>query len=420
MQLEPQHMPSIVNYKKIMEKYDISPFHSMVIAENIEEARKLTNKLEEEPMVAEINSIAYFIPAEEEQKARLALIEEIRNMPERYTNYDYSVEDVEAFAGEVQRLEWNIIEMGDLSVAGLGENNKIVKKRNRMIREIFGAETGKPGKEVFQKLISLVESDPQLYAKRLSRLDAYFVQAMDRNVNAMTQVNRKITVADLPESITKGLMAENGERNLVLIYPQKGIFDDLQSTMHFNEALEEIAPGITGSTQILVTWLEEINQTLWKAALFIFGTVILFLLLNFRSILYTIFASVPLLVGLIWMMGVYPLVGFKLNFINVLMIPLIIGMGIDFGIHIAHRFRTEGNIETTYRYTGKAVFLSALTTMIGFGSLGLIASFPSIASMGVILFFGIASTLLTTLIILPALFGLLKKPGDKDSQGEKK
>ncbi len=84
-------------------------------------------------------------------------------------------------------------------------------------------------------------------------------------------------------------------------------------------------------------------------------------------------------------------------------------MGIDFGIHLVHRFITEnGDIETTYKYTGKAVFLSAVTTMIGFGSLALIGSFPSISSIGLILFLGIGACLLSSLIILPALLNKKK------------
>jgi predicted RND superfamily exporter protein len=137
--------------------------------------------------------------------------------------------------------------------------------------------------------------------------------------------------------------------------------------------------------------------------------VIFFLVLNFRDFRYVVFASVPLIVGLIWMAGIYPLLGQKLNIINIAVIPLVIGMGIDFGIHLAHRFRIEQNIETVYRYTGKGVFLSAFTTMIGFGSLGLIGKFGSVNSMGRILFVGILMCLLTALLVLPALLTLDKK-----------
>jgi predicted RND superfamily exporter protein len=112
---------------------------------------------------------------------------------------------------------------------------------------------------------------------------------------------------------------------------------------------------------------------------------------------------VPLVVGMIWMLGIYPLLGLRLNPINIAVIPLVIGMGVDFGIHLAHRYKVERDIGTVYRYTGKGVFLSASTTMIGFGSLGLIGSFGSVSSMGSILFIGLAACLAAALVVSPAL-----------------
>jgi len=409
MQLEPQQMPSIIQYNKVMEKFEMTPFASMVIANSIAEARELTDQLEKTPLVADIQSVADFFPPAEEQTARLAAIAEIRNMPQRYQTLNYSAGDAEAFAYEIQRTEWNVIEMGDLSVAGLGENNKIVKKRNAMIREIFGAEVGKPGREVFQQLIKLIESDPSLYAARLNRLDYHFARAMDAIVTRMSQTDRPMKNADLPEHIRKSMFDETGTRNLIMIYPDDGVLDDIDRVRHFNDSVARVSPRITGTTQILTAWMEEVINASEKAGIYIFAAVIFFLILNFRNIKYVIFATTPLVIGLIWMAGVYPLLGQKLNLVNIAVIPLVIGMGIDFGIHIAHRFKVEHNIETVYRYTGKGVFLSALTTMIGFGSLGLIGKFGSVNSMGRILFIGILTCLLTAMIILPALLSFNKK-----------
>ena len=408
MQLEPQEMPSIIQYIKVMEKFEMTPFASMVIVNSIEEAREITEKLEKTPMVADISSVSYFFPPVDEQQARLAAIASIRNMPPRFRNINYTADDVKTFADEVQRTEWNIIEMGDLSVAGLGENNKIVKKRNQMIREIFGAEVGKPGNEVFQKLIQLIESNPALYASRISKLDAFFAKEMDAIVTRMTQVNRSMTINDLPESVRKSMFDETGKRNLVMIYPDNGVLDHVTTIRHFNNSVARVSSRITGSTQILTAWLDEVISASGKAGIYIFAAVIFFLVLNFRDLKYTVFASVPLVIGMIWMAGMYPLLGQKFNVLNIAVVPLVIGMGIDFGIHIAHRFKVEQNIETVYCYTGKGVFLSAFTTMIGFGSLGLIGKFGSINSMGRILFVGILTCLLTTLIILPALLSFDK------------
>lgn len=396
-------MPSVLQYKKVMDKFEMTPFASMVIANSIEEARTFTDQLEKTPLVADIQSVAYFFPPAEEQAARLAAIADIRNMPKRYRNMNYTTGDLERFSYEVQRFEWNIIEMGDLSVAGLGENNKIVRKRNAMIREIFGAEVGKPGREVFQKLIRLIESNPTLYAQRLSRIDAAFAPEMDKIVTRMAQTKRPMTIDDIPASISNSMFDKTKTRNLIIIYPDKGIMDNLKNVRHFNQLMDRVSPRITGTTQVLSAWLNEVIHASGKAGMYVFAAVVFFLVLNFRDLKYTFFAAVPLVLGLIWMAGLYPLLGQKLNVVNIAVIPLVIGMGIDFGIHISHRFKVEHNIETVYRYTGKGVFLSALTTMIGFGSLGLIGKFGSVNSMGRILFIGILTCLLTAMIILPAL-----------------
>jgi len=409
MRLEPQDMPSIIQYKKVMEKFEMTPFASMIIVDSIEEAREITEQLEKTPMVADISSVSYFFPPEGEQQARLAAIAKIRNMPARFRSLSYTAEGMETFTYEIQRTEWNIIEMGDLSVAGLGEDNKIVKKRNQMIREIFGAEIGKPGNEVFQKLIQLIISNPSLYAARLNRLDPYFAKGMDAIVTRMSRTNRPMTIGDLPESVSKGMFDETGKRNLIMIYPDEGVLDHINTIRHFNNSVARVSSRITGSTQIITAWLDEVISASGKAVIYIFAAVIFFLVLIFRDLRYTVFASIPLIIGMIWMAGVYPLLGQMLNFVNIAVIPLVIGMGIDFGIHIAHRFQVEHNIETVYRYTGKGVFLSAMTTMIGFGSLGLIGKFGSINSMGRILFVGILTCLLTTLFILPALLSFDKE-----------
>lgn len=403
MNLEPQDMPSIVQYKRVMDKFDMTPFASMVIARDIEAARILTENLEKVPLVAEINSIAYFLPPDKEQEECLAEIRKIRQMPRRYASLTYSTQNLRQFVQEIQRLEWNIIELGDLSVAGLGENNKIVQRRNAMIREIIGAEVGKPGREVFQQLIQLLESDPARYAARLERLDPYFAREMDSIVTRMAQVNRKMKVSDLPPEIRDGMFDSEQKRSLIMFYPEKGVMDDIDRIRHFNSAVARVSPKITGTPQVLVAWLNEVLTASWKAGVYVFLAVLFFLILNFRDFKHTLIAITPLVVGMIWGAGLYALSGELLNVVNIAVIPLVIGMGIDYGIHLVHRFKVERDVAQVYRYTGKGVLLSALTTMIGFGSLGLVGRFGSVNTMGRILFIGITACLLTALIVLPAL-----------------
>jgi predicted RND superfamily exporter protein len=410
MKLEPAQMTSIKMYYKVLDEFDINIMSAMAVADSVEEARQLQEALEQESLIAEVVSVAQFIPSDQQQVARLDEIRKIRAMGSRYVaDYSYTPERVEELAYQIQRLEWNVIEIGDLSVAGLGENNKIVAKRNQMIREILGAEVGEPGAEVFQMVIQLIQDNPEATARAVTNLDRSFAVEMDRIVAAMAQVDRKIRLQDLPEQYAKQFLEEGGSRNLVFAYPVKSATIDKEGMLRFNERMAQISPKITGWVPVLVSWSEDVESGSKKAALFIFLVVFAVMVITFRSFRYAVLAAVPLLAGMIWMLGIYPLLGLKLNMINIAVIPLVIGMGIDFGIHIVHRFRVERDLETVYQFTGKAVFLSALTTMIGFGSLALIGSFPSIASIGAVLFLGIATCLIATLVLLPALLSFVRR-----------
>lgn len=410
MALEPQDMPSMKGYYRVMEGYGLCPLSALAVTTTLEEARVLTEKLEAEDYIAQVESLATYLPTVEEQEERLAAIKEIREMGPRDQELFYTPADLLRFTEEVQRLEWNIIEIGDLSVAGLGENNKIVKKRNHMIREILGAETGQPGREVFQRLNSLLKADPALYADRLSRLDAHFAPAMDALINQMAAVERPITVDDLPAQIRDQLLSADGKRNLVMAYPQQSMMDRENGLRRFAGRMAGISPRITGMAMVAVSWFAEIMDGTVKAGAYIFLVVFLLLLLSLKSLGRALLALAPLTVGMIWMLGLYPLLGWRVNMVNIAVIPLIIGMGIDYGVHIVHRFTVENkDIGAVFRYTGKALLLSALTTMIGFGSLGLIGSFTGVASIGAILFLGITTCIVAALILTPALLSLGRK-----------
>ncbi len=91
-------------------------------------------------------------------------------------------------------------------------------------------------------------------------------------------------------------------------------------------------------------------------------------------------------------------------------LPLIIGIGIDDGVHILHRYRVEGpgKIRTVFSSTGKAVLLTSITTMLAFGSL-VFATYRGLGSLGIALFIGVGACFLTSIIVLPALLGLTER-----------
>jgi predicted RND superfamily exporter protein len=136
--------------------------------------------------------------------------------------------------------------------------------------------------------------------------------------------------------------------------------------------------------------------------------VTLLLFITFLSLKKTLLALVNLFIGILWMCGFYTLFG-ELNLVNILAIPLIIGIGIDYNVHILHGLKHEKSVEAVLATSGKAILLSALTTMIGFGSLALLGTFRGIATLGILLFLGTLTALIASLTLMPVVVTWTKK-----------
>jgi len=134
------------------------------------------------------------------------------------------------------------------------------------------------------------------------------------------------------------------------------------------------------------------------------GALVLFLLVSHFNSLSGVFASLfPVLAGVVAMTGMMALTGMGLNFMNAMVLVTILGMGSDYGLHIAHRVGGTGEEEQRRDFiqAGRAVLLSALTTIAGFGSLAF-TDYGAMSSIGWATNYGIGATALFTLVFLPA------------------
>lgn len=402
--MEPQHVTSIRTYKDILSKFGVSPLSALVAADTLEEARALAGSLEKEPAVAYVDSVASWIPSEPEQGKRLEAVRSLRSRKLPAARTGYGNVDVEALAAQIERLEANVIETADLSVVGLGEDNLIVRKRDLMIREIRGAETGRPGREAFRAAAAAVRSGPAAAAPRLEELDAAFRGEARTILAAMTAVERPIAPEDLPEPMTAGMRDREGRRWLLTISPAGSAVADAASIRAFNDRLQKVCPEATGFVPLSIAMMDELLSEAWKASLAILAVILLSMGLGFRSVRYSLLAVVPLALGVVWMFGLIPIAGVELSGFTVAMVPIVIGIGVAYGTYMVQRYLAESrDLEAVLRTTGTAVFLSAVTTMVGFGSLALVGSFRMIASFGIVLFLGITAAFTATITVLPAL-----------------
>jgi predicted RND superfamily exporter protein len=144
-----------------------------------------------------------------------------------------------------------------------------------------------------------------------------------------------------------------------------------------------------------------------QALLYAFVAVALMLLLFLRSAYDTLLVMLPIVFAAVVTAGFSTMIGMELNFANIIALPLLIGIGVDSGIHVVHRMRTEPppDANPLHTSTSRAVFASALTTVASFGNLAF-ASHVGMASMGQLLSLGMLMSLVSVLILLPALMRL--------------
>jgi hypothetical protein len=127
---------------------------------------------------------------------------------------------------------------------------------------------------------------------------------------------------------------------------------------------------------------------------------------DLRELRVALLALAPLLIGVVWMLGAMVALDLHFNLMNLFVITMIIGIGVDYGIHVLHRFREAGRREgddvvEAVEETARGVTLAALTTIVGFGSLAT-SHYPGLVSMGLVSIVGTLSTALVAVAVLPA------------------
>jgi len=151
-----------------------------------------------------------------------------------------------------------------------------------------------------------------------------------------------------------------------------------------------------------------------NGGIYAMAAIVIFVFLIFKKLKTTLFIFLPVVVGSLWTICIMDLVGVQFNLANLVILPLILGIGVVNGIHIIHRYRKEPDksISVLSKSTGPATILSSLTTMIGFGSM-MAADHQGIFSLGLVLTIGVGCCLVASVTILPAILKLATEKGWK-------
>ena len=409
MNIEPKGLVSIALQDTIMEKFDLSMDYGLVLAESASRSGELARQYRDLGTVASVEDISLYLPSLDEQAKRRPLVASIRSrMASRRVSPRLTAREARPLAEQLERLEMNIIEMQDL--AYLGGQDKVHSK----CAELVGDPEAGIRVHLIGDLANTIRDDPKKSAERLSRYQYNAAVYFQSKVLQMSDTTT-IRLTDLPQTILDRYSNDRRDQFLVTVFPAGHIWQDADFLRRFSEDLSRVSERATGMPPVFRALIEIIGRDGRNAALLTLVVMFFVLWLDFRRPVYALLAMVPLGVGVFWMVGLMHVLGLKLTVMNVMGIPLIIGIGIDDGVHVIHRWISEGRtgLALVFSSTGKAILLTSLTTMLGFGSL-IFSVWRGFGQLGSALVIGVAACFLTTTLFLPGFLGILQKrlPGN--------
>lgn len=230
--------------------------------------------------------------------------------------------------------------------------------------------------------------------------------------------SRPWTMEEVPEAFRRRFVTQDGSQLIVYLWPEELVSSDAQA-LAWESELSELQSRFDGAgvatlvvdETLIHAW---VHRTVSRDGLMLLqlASVVVFILLfiDVKSYRKALLLASPLVVGVLLLVAAIELLGLELNLFNIIVLPCVIGIGIDNVVHLYHRYRREGlgSVSLVVRRTGAAALLTSLTTCVGFGS-SLISNHLGLRSMGTLAIFAISATMLSSLVLFPCVLVVLER-----------
>lgn len=380
-----------VRYQEIIARTsDLSPFFAVVEAESLTELRTLKTRAESDPAIGRFESVLDVIPADTLDTA-LALTSLGEALATVRVGPAVPRVDRDALRLSLERLE-GALERAAEDAFGSGRAElAAVLEEAREAAAAAGTELqgGAPLES------GVLEREWDTLHQWIGSAVASARAAAD---------NGAPTVAGLPAELRERYLVGEG-RLLAYLHPSDGdgtgTFGADQGP-RFAAAALEVSPNATGFPIVFQRMTARITEGFYETVGVGALLVLVILLAHFRRMPTALMASMPLALGILWTLGIQGWFDIPFNFANLVAIPLVIGVGIDDGVHLVHRARLQGmmDIHAVLLRSGRAILITSLATVAGFGSL-IFSAHRGMASLGTLLVIGVVACLVASIVVLP-------------------
>jgi hopanoid biosynthesis associated RND transporter like protein HpnN len=370
------------------------------------EVLALKARYEQLPTVSRVVEIASLVPADQNRK--VALLGDIQRRLHQLPELGARIAHDRPVSAALRSLLAAVIEhIGAIEESGHPQKTLLTDLR-RSLRTLHDRIPEQRTASVEERLRSFEEALAGDLAADLHRL---------RDVSTPAP----ITLDELPPALRERYIGKNGKWLLQVFGKEREDESlwDFGPLERFTQQVRTVDAEATGKPFGTVEGLRSMKEGFQWAGLYAFAAIVVVLLLDFRRPRRALIALAPLALGLTMAVGILGLFGVPLNPANMIALPLILGVGVDNGVHVLHDYlapKSEG-CRALSRAIGRGVLVKALTTMIGFGTL-MISRQPGLAGLGLCLTLGVACCMVSSLIFLPAVLRLLsgRKPETRNQK----
>ncbi|WAS92486.1 MMPL family transporter [Nannocystis punicea] len=370
----------------------MSPVYANVAADDVESARQKAEALRALPEVAGVQTATDLLPPLDEQRlAQLKAIDKLGPLPDfaklaaRKSTPEELLPKVKAIVDALDEVRFAMQQGGQPTEAVDQAQASFRALRDRL-------EKAGPGERE-----RLAAAEPQV-ADLLRRAWTTGKNVAERG---------RYAPEDLPQLFRTRFVARDGGGLALFVVPAVSPWES-QSAEAFRDAVTSVSPDASGLAINIELHSSMIVAGFRRAALWAALLILVVVTLDLRSLRDGALALVPTVLGWLWMLGLMAAVGRTFDVANIVSLPLVIGIGTAFGVHLMHRCQeseshnSHARLDDLVRGTGSAVVLSALTTIASFASLTL-SDYGGMKSFGSVMVMGISSCLLASLLVLPAL-----------------
>lgn len=359
-------------------------WHTASIAKTPAQAMALKARYEQLPGVSRVVEVASLIPEQQEQK--LDAVADVNRRLIHLPAIGQSITPLTSPARDAQK-EANLL-LGALKP-------QAPLSKHPVIRELV--------QELEHMRDHPIFSDSGTAKERLQLIETRLISDLVADLHRLREVAtpRPVTMADLPPALRERYVGQSGAW-LVEAYAKENLWD-IAPLEAFVSQVRTVDAEATGKPFGTLEGLRSMQRGFAWAGFYALIVIVTVLAIDFRSPKHTLMALVPLVVGVILLAGIMGLTSTDLNPANMIALPLIVGAGVDNGVHVLHDYRSRRRKPYLLeRSTGLGICVSALTTVLGFGAL-MISSHRGMSGLGFVLAMGVTCCMFAALVLLPAM-----------------